>query len=248
MKRLIIALVVLALISPVVLAQGNGRNASDAEPTLYGNGSDMVIAPNPNAGNNASDNGTANQQETRNQGNDTALTVRERLRARVENASQLRERINNLEEEYGQEIKNYGQAKKLVFQNQNKVRVAVHALLGAENLTGGIGRNVSEIARQFNNSVEATTQAEEKIHARDWFSRFFFGGDEVAAGEIESELEQNRLRLQNLTGLMEGCECSEEVKAMLQEQIQNLEQEQTRLRELAQAEKQNKGLFGWMWK
>jgi len=44
------------------------------------------------------------------------------------------------------------------------------------------------------------------------------------------------------------CDCGEEVKAMLQEQIQNMEQEQVRLQQLAQNEKKNKGVFGWLWK
>ncbi|MFY1644910.1 hypothetical protein ACK11Z_14360, partial [Methanoculleus bourgensis] len=37
--------------------------------------------------------------------------------------------------------------------DQNQVRLAVHTLLAAENRTGGIGRNISVIAREFNNSV-----------------------------------------------------------------------------------------------
>jgi len=244
MKTIIIALILLIAISPVAFAQG--QDDRNVVPTPYGNGDgsdDMVIAPNPNSGQ-----GT-NGNEADNQGEDQSLIIRERLKAKVQNATQLMERINDLEEEYGQEIKNYGQAKKLVFENQNRVRVAVHALLGAENLTGGIGKQVSEIAREFNNSVENTTNAEEKIHSRDWFSRFFFGGDEVAAADIEAELEQNKARLQNLTNLLEECtDCDEEVRVMLQEQIQNLNQEQERLGELAKAEKGNKGLFGWLWK
>jgi len=248
MKSIIIGLVLLTLVIPTALAQGDGRNASDASPELYGNGngSDMVIAPNPNAGDNES--GTGNQQDTQNHGDGTSLTIRERLMIKVENASQLRERIQMMEQEYGQETDNYTEARRLVYQNQNRVRVAVQALLAAENLTGGIGKQVSDIARQFNNSVQATIQAEEKVQTRDWFTRMFFGGDEVAAADIEAELEQNGERLQNMTMLLEGCSCDQQVKAMLQEQVQNLEMEQTRLRELAQAEKQSKGLFGWLWK
>ncbi|MCK9307901.1 MAG: hypothetical protein M0P17_10290, partial [Methanoculleus sp.] len=35
--------------------------------------------------------------------------------------------------------------------DRNRVRLAVHALLAAENRTGGIGQNVSAIAREVNN-------------------------------------------------------------------------------------------------
>ncbi|MEM7820374.1 MAG: hypothetical protein QW761_02110, partial [Candidatus Aenigmatarchaeota archaeon] len=74
------------------------------------------------------------------------------------------------------------------------------------------------------------------------------GGDETAAAEIEAETVQNRARIQKLNQLMNQCECDEQTRAMLQEQIQNIEQEQTRLQKLAQKEKQDKGIFGWLWK
>jgi len=128
------------------------------------------------------------------------------------------------------------------------VRLAVHALLAMENLTGGIGRNVSQIAREFNNSAQATIRAEERIQTRNMLMSFFFGGDEQAAEEMEQEVNRNRERIQELKRLMQECECEEEVKAMLQEQIQNMEQEQNRIQELAQNEKKSKGIFGWLWK
>ena len=79
-----------------------------------------------------------------------------------------------------------------------------------------------------------------------FFSRLFSGGDAEAAEEIEAEVNQNRERIENLKRYREECDCSSDVKEMLQEQIQNMEQEQDRLGELAQNEKQNKGLFGWL--
>jgi hypothetical protein len=132
-----------------------------------------------------------------------------------------------------------------VYQNQNQVRLAVHALLSMENMTGGIGKNVSAIAREFNNSVMSTIRAEEKIQTRSGFARFFAGGDETTATELESEVEQNELRIQQLTQLRNECQCDQEVKDLMQEQIQLMQQEQTRLRELAQQEKKSKGLFDW---
>jgi hypothetical protein len=100
----------------------------------------------------------------------------------------------------------------------------------------------------FNNSVQATIRAEEKIQTKSGFARFFSGGDEKSAAEIEAQVTQNRERIQELTQLRDQCQCDEEVKAMMQEQIRNMEQEQTRLQELAQKEKKSKGLFGWIWK
>jgi len=115
-----------------------------------------------------------------------------------------------------------------------------------ENLTGGIGRNISTIAREFNNSIMATIRAEERIRTRNAFMRLFFGGDREAANEIEKEINRTSTKLRMLKKLKEQCNCTAEVKELLQEQIQQIEQEQTRLRELAEKEKKDKGIFGWL--
>jgi hypothetical protein len=190
--------------------------------------------------------GQKGQQETQNIGEEENLTIREQLRAR--NVTELRQMIQERQQIMNQEIQNLGEGQQNIYQNQNRVRLAVHALLAMENLTGGIGRNVSQIAREFNNSVQATIRAEERIQTRNWLVRFFVGGDEEAAGNMEQEVNRNRERIQELRRLREECDCDEEIRAMLQEQIQNMEQEQNRLQQLAQNEKANKGLFGWLWK
>ena len=168
------------------------------------------------------------------------------------NMTQIREQINEQIRERQQEMNGsmagMNARMKNVYMNQNQVRLAVHALLAMENLTGGIGRNISQIARQFNNSVMSTIRAESKIQNRSRIARFFAGGDSEAADELEQDVNQNMLRIQELQKLRQQCNCSEEVRAMIQEQVQNMELEQNRLRQLAQAEKQKKGLFGWLWK
>ncbi|MBN2733808.1 MAG: hypothetical protein JXQ82_02990 [Methanomicrobiaceae archaeon] len=128
--------------------------------------------------------------------------------------------------------------------NQNTVRVAVQTLLAAGNISGGIGEQISAVAKEFNNSVMSQYNAEEKIQSRNAISRFFFGGDSNAAKDIQAHIEQNRQRIENLNTLMNQCDCDEELKAMIREQIQVLEQEQNRLSELSQTELGDKGLLG----
>ncbi|MBU0898757.1 MAG: hypothetical protein KKB03_03640 [Nanoarchaeota archaeon] len=237
MKRLLIALFVLALIMPGVVAPsddagtGNGQGNDDSGATDSGNGHNGI---DDNGANNDSGNG------------DNIVIAPNRNQIKAGNTEELKNMIQTrnqeMEEESTQETITGG------VKNQNQVRLAVHAFLAMEDLVGGIGPQVSEVAREFDNSVQKTIQSEQKIQARDMFSRFFFGGDEVAAAEIEEELNMNQNRIQKLQQLKEQCTCSEELKNMYQEHLQNLEQEQTRLRELAQAEKLNKGLFGWLWK
>jgi hypothetical protein len=129
--------------------------------------------------------------------------------------------------------------------DRDRVRLAVHALLGAENRTGGIGENVSAIAREINNSVQKTFEAEEQIRTRHAFMRFLFGGDAQAARMIEEEAQQNRERATELRRLVENCTCDDETRTMLREQVGTIEQEQDRLRTLASEEMQVRGLFSW---
>ncbi|MCD6398338.1 MAG: hypothetical protein J7L08_00260 [Candidatus Aenigmarchaeota archaeon] len=185
-------------------------------------------------------------QQVQNQGEATHLQVNVLTRAR--NAEELRNIIKQSKESMKESRKEIRSELQEVHQNQNKVRVAVHALLAAENLTGGIGKNISQIAREFNNSVQKTMIAEEKIKTRSGIARFFFGGDKKNSDEINEEVAKNQNRIQKLNQLIENCNCDPEVKTTLQEQIQNIQQEQERLRQLAQEEGKKKGIFGWLFK
>jgi len=216
MKKIIIPLLVLILIIPLVLGQGQQRGQQSGDGQQTGQGTE----------------GETGQQ----------------VQTMARNTTELRQMIQEREQEMNQSMQGLKEELKEMYQNQNRVRLAVHALLAMENLTGGIGRNVSQIAREFNNSVQATIRAEERIQTRNMLMKFFFGGDDQAADDIEQEVNRNREKIQELRRLMQECDCGEEVKVMLQEQIQDMEMEQNRLQEMAQNEKKSKGIFGWLWK
>ena len=99
-----------------------------------------------------------------------------------------------------------------------------------------------------NNSIQSTIRAETRVEERSGFTRFFAGGDEAAAEEIEKEVAANRARIAELAQLRETCPCDETTRALFQEQITTMAQEQERLGELVAKEKKSKGLLGWMWK
>ena len=232
MKKIVVLFVGLFLLSSMVFAAQGGINdatGQDAKPELISQGQQGVHDPGTGIEN------TEGQSQQR-----------QELKAQTK--TQLKEMVQQKQQAMNQELEGKSEKEQKVYQNQNQVRLAVHSLLAMEDLVGGIGKNVSQIARQFNNSIQATINAEEKIQTRSAFARFFVGGDEKAAGEIEQEVNQNKQRIQELKQLYEQCDCDEEVKEIMQEQIQNMEQEQNRLQELAQKEKKSKGLFGWLWK
>jgi len=241
MKKIFILIVMMLLASSFVFAQGAQTQAGvdDVEETEDVDDVDEEM-----------------EEKTEDEREEDPEKQLERVRERLkeyngaENVQELKEIVRLKGEELNMSIGQVKQQFTELHQNQNQVRLAVHALLSMEGLVGGIGKNVSAIARDFNNSVQKTVLAEEKIQTRGWITRLFAGGDAEAAEELETELEQHRERVQELRRLQEGCteECSEEVRAIMEEQIQQLEQERERLQELAQEEKAKKGLFGWIWK
>ncbi|MDD5043768.1 MAG: hypothetical protein PHD51_03855 [Patescibacteria group bacterium] len=196
--------------------------------------------------------GTTNQatveESTQNAGEDKAIQVQQELQIKARNINELKEIIQTKKLELKEELQNLRENKlKKIYENQNIVREAVHSLLSAENLTGGIGPQISAIAQEFNNSVQSTIQAEEKLQTRNRIIKFFTGGDQTTASVLEQEAEKNRTRIEKLNQLKNECtNCAEEVKTVLQEQIQKVEQEQTRLEKVAKAEQQIKGIWGWV--
>lgn len=130
--------------------------------------------------------------------------------------------------------------------NENTVRVAVHNLLAYGNVSGGIGSQISEIASGFNNSVNAAYRAEEKIRNRNQLVRFLFGGDKTAAEAINRQVEENRERIEQLEGEISSCNCSEDTKTMLSQQVRILKEENFRLNATVGQEMSDKGLFGFI--
>ena len=169
------------------------------------------------------------------------------IQARLAVIERLRQKIQETEADLGgQTQSNRDKAK--VFKNQNLVRERVMALLALKNLTedGGIGQQVAEVARGFDNSVNRTQKAEEKINERGWVERLLLGGDDNAADEIQTEVQDNRGRIAQLKELRKGT--GEEIGQFIDEQLQQLEVEQNRLQGLARREKESKGIFGWLFK
>lgn len=165
---------------------------------------------------------------------------------KARSTNQLREIIKSKKAELENEVEELkDKAQQKIYKNQNAVREAVHLFLSSEDLVGGIGQQVSEIAQEFNNSVEKTVQAEEKIQKRSKFVKFLIGGVKDAAHELKNEAQKNKEKIQELKALKEKNWMQKEVKEMFQEQIQNIEQEQNRLEELANKEINKKGIFGW---
>ena len=129
--------------------------------------------------------------------------------------------------------------------NPNQVRDAVHALLAMENRTGGIGPQVSAIAREFNNSANESQRYKDRIQNRDALTRFFFGGDRQAANELANLTAQDQARISEIGDLMNSTTLDADTRSQMDGQIQILQQQLAQEQQLIAQARQDRGLFGW---
>jgi hypothetical protein len=153
----------------------------------------------------------------------------------------IEERKQELEDEEASTTPKFRNAMK----NANEVRLAVHTLLASKDLLGGIGQQVSEIAKRMNDSVATTTNAEAQIASRGFLAKLFFGGDKKAAEAISKETERNQESVAKLTELLNQANLSADIKVALQARITALEETQARFQALAEKEQNLWGLFSW---
>lgn len=159
--------------------------------------------------------------------------------------AQLQQMIQLRKQELKQEAASTTPSDQGIMKNANDVRLAVHALLAAKPLLGGIGQQVSQIAQQVDASVATTTTAEAKIQARGFWTNLLFGGDSAAATVIKDQVAQNQQRIAELTQLLAQANVSADVQTTLKAQIAAMEVQQTNLAALAQKEQSQWGLFSW---
>lgn len=243
MKKTILLLPVLFLSGSLALAVGP---KSAAESGTGDANSQTINSNQKTVPGNQAQNEIQVQQKTQNQGENQNLMIQQQQATQTRTLEEVKNSIQKKQKEITQETQKLETKKQKVYQNQNEVRMAVFSLLEMKDAIGGIGPQISQIAREFDNSVQATIQAEEKIQTRSRIKEFFAGGDRDSANLLEQETNRNQIRIQELKRLKEECDCGEEMQSMIQKQIQNIEQEQIRLKELAQNEKKSKGMFGWL--
>jgi hypothetical protein len=182
--------------------------------------------------------------------------VRLQNQTRVMNVTLLHQQLQERKQEMDLEQAQLSPNQKRVVAGYSNVSAFVHLLLNESQtraLLGegpvGIGPQVSAYAREFNNSLRAQIQEEERITSRNALVRFFAGGDKEAGGVLEQETVRNQERIQQMQQLIAQCQdCDAQIRELLQNQLQEMNQQQTRLQQVAQRELRDKGIIGWLWK
>lgn len=169
-----------------------------------------------------------NQVKTQNQGEEQ----------QIQTQTQEQE---NLEEGQGEGLQNRNQN---AVQNMSIVAQKVQELLRIRT-TGGIGDQVRQIAREQN---QAQTQIQDnlnKLENRSGLLKRLFGPEYKAIKNLNQQMEQNRLRIQQLQPLQNQV-TNQADETQLSEAIQALVEQNTSLEKQVQAEEQVGSVFGWL--
>jgi hypothetical protein len=161
------------------------------------------------------------------------------------NISEIRREHDKSHDDLNATLRNISSGEREQFKNENEVRLAVHTLLEMEDVSGGIGHNVSAIAREFNNSASSAKTFEDRIRNRNTITRLLFGGDRDAAREIANLTARNRDRILELEQLLTGSSLGTDSRALMEEQVRTMQKEQERLDQLAKREQEDRGFFSW---
>ncbi|MDP1845797.1 MAG: hypothetical protein Q8L09_03540 [Candidatus Moranbacteria bacterium] len=211
--------------------QGANGNSSGKNT---GNSAQTTESPVKNANQNQEKNQVQNENKSKNQG--TAATG--------ENAQMNQEQEKSKEKNKT----NTGQANAETHRSavagfvKSLLEVAKNEENGEAN---GIGSQVRNVAMQQNQGEATTITAMEQVQTRSKIKTFLFGSDYKNLGALRSEMVQTRNRIRQLTELVDKAE-NEETKQTLQEQIQQLEQEQTKINSFITENESKISLFGWL--
>ena len=108
-----------------------------------------------------------------------------------------------------------------------------------------LNNKLKEIVKDKNQSSQEVLESIEKIESRNIFLKFLIGPNYNGIENLKQEVEKNKTRIQNLSQIINQLE-NEGEKSLIQEQIQLLEEENTKLQEMIQQEEETFSLFGWL--
>jgi len=197
---------------------------------------------------------TANQGETDQIRTQNVEQTQNEVGGQTENKVQQQVQQQNQEDNRGEDTQIKTQNQEQVQQQEGEsiseehrsdIANFVQSLLQIADSEGGIGQQVREIAQQQNQSTETTIQAIEKVQTKSKVKTFFFGSDYKNLGTLRSEMVQTQNRIEQLNQLIESVQNAGN-KTELQNQIQTLEQEQTKIESFIEDNESKFSLFGWL--
>jgi len=149
---------------------------------------------------------------------------------------------NQLQNQNQYAVQNQGAETQLMSANQQMQKFMDMDGLGEEVRT-----RLGTLAQAHLQTQLQIQQEVNKLNSRSRATRLFAGTNLEAVKNLKAQLEQNRVRVQQLNELKNQL-ANEGELTMLQETIQAINLENTALQERITAEDQQKSLFGWLFR
>jgi len=252
MNKLFILLTSLVLLSALSFKvygannQGSGSQKSDqmgnsSVPNGQGSGSGQGNTTQPVQ--------NQNQVKAQNQGEDQQLQVK------AQNQGEDQQLQVKTQEQEGTETGSGGnskagsngnqEGKKNLSQVRSSVAQQVQTLLNTNSENGGIGEQVRQWARTQQQSETKIQEYLNKIDSKTGLAKSLFGPNYNSLNDLKREMEQNRVRVQQLEQLKLKLTNQGDI-TNVQEMISLLQQENTSLQDRITAEEANGGVLGWL--
>lgn len=128
---------------------------------------------------------------------------------------------------------------------KNTVAQFVHSLSDLADKEGGIGQQVKVVAQAQNESQAKVDTAVSAVDDRSGFVKFLIGPNYGQLNNIKTEISANENRIQVLTQVMNEVQDAN-AKAVLQEQINNLQQQNSQLQNFVNSNESKPSMLGWL--
>ena len=129
-------------------------------------------------------------------------------------------------------------------QSSDSAEIATTSLSALNSVQGSSASQLAEHAKTIEDSLSHFSADENAIRTRNGIVIFFFGGDKSAASDIETHIDEVRVALDKMDKIVNDPTTSPALKSFTQERIATIRAELERLKGIAEAEKQKRGLFG----
>lgn len=226
MKKIlsIVSFFALLFVAAPVLAVNNGTGAqgSTGTQTQLQVQQQLQVSPSPIG----SQVQNQNQVKTQNEGEDSEIKTN----------TQEQE---NLDEESSRS--------ETAIQNMSNVATKVEELLATKTLQGGIGQQVRVIAQEQKTSQEEIQMELGKVDSRGGLLKSIIGPDFKALKNMQKQMEQNQLRIQQLTQLQNQLTNQGDI-TQVKEMILALTDQNIALQDRISIEEGSSSLFGWLFK
>ena len=130
---------------------------------------------------------------------------------------------------------------------RSSVAQQIQKLLSTGPAAGGIGDQVREWAKAQNQVQTKIQENLANVENKGNAAKFLFGPDYKAIGELKMEMEQNRVRVQQLEQLKLKLQNQADI-TNVQEMIALINEENTALQERISLEEAQPSIFGWLMK